>query len=245
MLTARYGTRLATPSNRARDLFETATYQILAHQPGVDARLAEAAAADPSCAGVRALRGLCQVLLARDATVDRARHDLNAALAACELAPASEDESALVEALQVAVHGGLRRAAGILEARIEQNRGWSCLRNLPTRCASWAATSKGSRSASSAFCSIFPRRGGTRVPARLPRLRRGRERRVCAWGSAGPRSAAPTAGRRVGDARAHPYSRDDRPLRGRPAFHRSAATRLAKLQQFCSPHELARGPVPP
>ena len=118
MSTDRFGANLATKVERARDRFENATYRILAHQQGIDVLLAEAVEADPACAGVWALRGLCQTLLAREAPLHSARIYLSSAISALDLAPSSEDEQALVAALQVAVHGGLRRAAGILEARL-------------------------------------------------------------------------------------------------------------------------------
>ncbi len=118
MFIDRFGVSLATRDERVSELFAHATFRIFAHQQGVDALLLDAVEADPACAGAWALRGLCQILLARAATVKCARDCLASAASAIDLAPSTEDERALVAALQVAVHGGLRRAAGILEARI-------------------------------------------------------------------------------------------------------------------------------
>ena len=118
MWTERFGTRLATANETARAQFEIAALRIMAHRPQAEAALVEAVAADPLFTGAWALRGLCHVLLGRALGTETARGHLARAIEALAVVPASDDERALVRALQVGVHGGLRRAAEILENRV-------------------------------------------------------------------------------------------------------------------------------
>jgi hypothetical protein len=118
MLMDQYGTRLGTSSPQAAAAVTKATRLVLAHRPGVDAALADALAADPGSVGAHALRGLCQVLLARADTIALARKHLRDAAAAQARGGASADEIALVQALRLGVHGGLRGAAEICEAHL-------------------------------------------------------------------------------------------------------------------------------
>ena len=118
MWTERFGTRLETASETARAQFEIAALRIMAHRPLAEVALMEAVAADPQFTGAWALRGLCHVMLGRASATDTARDYLAKASAAMAAGPSSDDERALVRALQVGVHGGLRRAAEILENRV-------------------------------------------------------------------------------------------------------------------------------
>jgi len=118
MRTERFGTRLSTSSEAALAQFEVAAFRILSHRPQAEAALVEALAADPQLTGAWARRGLCHVRLGRSAGTEQARAYLVTAKAVMDGASASDDERALVRALEVGVHGGLRRAAEILENKV-------------------------------------------------------------------------------------------------------------------------------
>jgi tetratricopeptide (TPR) repeat protein len=130
MQSERYGTHLSTWNAAAARNVETAAFRIFAHRPDVDGALVAAIAEDASCIAAHALRGLCQVTLARADSMWRARGHLARAQAAMRQGAASMDEAALVRALAFAVHGGLRAAAEVLEAELADRPGLALFAKL-------------------------------------------------------------------------------------------------------------------
>ena len=114
-----FGVELLTRNSAAGTAFASAARRIFEHRPDVDVMLAAALAADPACVGAHALRGLCQVSLARAETMALAQVHLQAAEAARREAGASAGEAALVAALRLAVRGSFGAAAEICESHLD------------------------------------------------------------------------------------------------------------------------------
>ncbi len=98
--------------------FEGAVLAIAAHRPEAGAHLETALAQDPDLVAAHALKGLGAVMLARSETMVAARSCLADARGALDRRGGSVTEMALVDALEAAAAGGLRRAADGLDAHL-------------------------------------------------------------------------------------------------------------------------------
>ncbi len=113
----RYGLDHATDATEAVRAFEAASHAALAHRPGGAEALAAALDADPGLAAAHALRGHATVILARAELAGAARAALAQARLSQARRRAGEGERALVEALALAVEGGLAEAGARLAKR--------------------------------------------------------------------------------------------------------------------------------
>ncbi len=115
MSTDRFGMTTATADESAIDALEQATYAIAAHKPGGAVALDAALDAAPDCVAAQALLGFANVMLARRETTALAKRGLSRARASLEQAGGSCAEAAMVDALALAVNGGLSSAADRLD----------------------------------------------------------------------------------------------------------------------------------
>lgn len=109
--------------------FESAVLAIAAHRPP-GAALADAVGADPHLVSAIAVMGLGQVMAGSgELMASAAKTALSARKALVEIGGGTAFEQALVEALEIAAHGHVRRAAARLEAYLEVNpRAFLCVK---------------------------------------------------------------------------------------------------------------------
>ena len=120
MASDRYSGEHANASPGAIEAFERAVWSVLAHRTGAAPAIDEALAMSRDFTAAHALRGFCGVTLARAETMAAARAASEAARTSLKRGAASESETALVEALHLAVSGRLLDAAVRLEERLER-----------------------------------------------------------------------------------------------------------------------------
>lgn len=116
----RFSGEHAHADQRAIAAFERAVWNILAHRPDTASALGEATTAAPDFVAAHALRGFCGVSLARSETIVDAREQLATARAALRSGAATASETALVDALALAVDGRLRAAADRFDAHLAE-----------------------------------------------------------------------------------------------------------------------------
>lgn len=119
MIEDRFGGRHSQAGGAAVAEFETAVWNVLAHRPQATAALEAALAVTSDLIAAHALRGFCGVSLARRETLAAARVAAHEARAFLTGRTATANETALVEALELAVAGRLGDAAARLHAHLE------------------------------------------------------------------------------------------------------------------------------
>ena len=118
MSTDRFGTDHSSSSPEAIAFFETAVHGLAAHRPSTGEALGRALAADPGLVAGHALKGLANVILAREETLPVAAQAHADALACLDVRGGSDDERTLVAALGEAREGRFFAAADRLEAAL-------------------------------------------------------------------------------------------------------------------------------